>query len=405
MKNPLDNASPIRLTYKEGKWTLEFESLEQVSNVVFKPVTYTVEGPDQILSALERMKSPEQLVVSAHDLIRQVTSEPDTELNLEPRDDTWGPSTSDQFAFAKKGTEEARKTRKLEAKKEALRQSLSRMRRSHFKAERIEVLERRIEDLEAKIDRMLQGQGLPAGEAQPSQDQASDEPAKIPVASVEEQQPQEDQNPDAAASEEATGQPEQNAEALAEPDQEAAGEPAEADQESEEAEQPADEAQPDPDKPQIPYMPDRLEVQSMLRMLVGNEINLTGVPKANATQFTSDTERHYASTLLDDNDEVIGAMITDLKATIYLGGGLLMMPDDILREQIKEGKPEEDVLESMSEVFNTLSSLINDIPNNPHIKVTPAKLLDASEYSWMESPLNRFDAQEEHGGIFTMLSK
>jgi hypothetical protein len=173
---------------------------------------------------------------------------------------------------------------------------------------------------------------------------------------------------------------------------------------------PTPEPEPEPESeapkgPLIPELPEIPDIQGMFRMLVGNDVHLISSPSDRVTAFSRKTKSFYIAKLIDDDDGVVGGMIVDLVALVRLGGGLLMMPEEVLKEQIEAKQPEGDVIESMSEVFNTASSLINEIEGNPHIRVAPVEVLHFSEFPWLENPKLRVDMEDEHGGKIILVSR
>ena len=67
---------------------------------------------------------------------------------------------------------------------------------------------------------------------------------------------------------------------------------------------------------------------------------------------------------------VEGAIFIDLSAALYLGGGLIMMPEAALCDMLSQGEVSEAVLDGLSEIFNNLRGLMNRINMNPHVSPT-----------------------------------
>lgn len=425
MKNPLDNSRPLRLHLKDGKWTLDFESLEQVSAVVFRPVVYSVEGPEPILGALERMQADDQLIAEAQGLFQQFAGEAEGELNLEPQHETWIQSATEAYGLTRHGEPPMSMGERLARRRQALKRGIEQIRSGDGSSARIEVLERRIAELEAKLkDLALNAsvgpkinfggakgpvknvamtqevrpeaveEGGLAPEVASGNPEAEDAiPAPIPL------QPKDDEPSDdglevAQSADDSASSPGEEEDGSREESADDAGEPAPA---AEEAEEPAG--------PMIPEMPDVSDFQGMFRMLVGTDVNLTTTSSDRVVAFTKKTKHIFMAQLIDDDDNVIGGMIADLQALVRLGGGLLMMPDEVINEQLEAMEPEEDVIEAMSEVFNTASSLINEIEGNPHVRVTPVEPLKFSENDWLESPPLRIDMEHEDGGQVIIASR
>ncbi|MFK7985290.1 MAG: hypothetical protein AB8I08_04595 [Sandaracinaceae bacterium] len=111
----------------------------------------------------------------------------------------------------------------------------------------------------------------------------------------------------------------------------------------------------------------------------------------------------YGCMLLDDDDQIVGAFVADLKATVMLGGTLMMIPDNVLEECLEAGEPTEDMLEAMSEVLNVSSRAFNDVPGNPHVRTEVLALLDLEAHPWLPNPVARTDHAEPNGGTLSMV--
>ena len=69
----------------------------------------------------------------------------------------------------------------------------------------------------------------------------------------------------------------------------------------------------------------------------------------------------YITYLKGPNGNVEGAVVTDLLASLYLGGGLLILPADALAAMARRGEASEAVLDGLSEIVNDLRGLLNKI--------------------------------------------
>lgn len=111
----------------------------------------------------------------------------------------------------------------------------------------------------------------------------------------------------------------------------------------------------------------------------------------------------YGCMLLDDDDRIVGAFVADLRATVMLGGTLMMIPEGVLAESLEAGEPTEDMLEAMSEVLNVSSRAFNDVPGNPHVRTKVIAPIDLDAYPWLPNPVARTDHAEPNGGVITMV--
>lgn len=110
----------------------------------------------------------------------------------------------------------------------------------------------------------------------------------------------------------------------------------------------------------------------------------------------------FRCTVLDDKETVIGLMIADVEATIRLSSILLMLTDSERDSQLKSGDATDDSIETMSEIFNTMSATINNMKVNPHVRVTPLAPMPPGEFQWPDTCKRRVDIDVEVGGIIVV---
>ncbi|HEY0469910.1 MAG TPA: hypothetical protein VGC79_37245, partial [Polyangiaceae bacterium] len=94
----------------------------------------------------------------------------------------------------------------------------------------------------------------------------------------------------------------------------------------------------------------------------------------------------WLSRLVDDEDNEVGAIVTDLAATIGLGGALMMFPAEQLEAQRKEQAPSEDVISAMDEVANNLSATINQQSEGLHVRVRSLEPFSLDVLDWSAHP-------------------
>jgi hypothetical protein len=103
----------------------------------------------------------------------------------------------------------------------------------------------------------------------------------------------------------------------------------------------------------------------------------------------------YITYLKGPDGNVEGAVVTDLAASLYLGGMLLVVPESELALMARQGEASEAVLDGLSEIVNDLRGLLNQIAMNPH--VTPTEPVPYSvpgpgdDAGWVLTPSRRVD--------------
>jgi len=348
----LSTAKPVRLTRNEDGWALDVEQLVRVESSLFRPTVTTVWGREVILFHLNSNQSTARLAANALNLIEELEARGTREISFRPVNDSWVPSDLvDAAVNAKQAKENSREIRRLEQEVNTLTTRL-----------------RQMEDLMRTMKRDMESgnfvSAAPAGDvpAEPAAPRRDPdvEPASLPIPEAEKQA-----EPELSADEEAALAAELG--------------------------------------PHITPPPVK-EIASNVRMLLGDTVSCKKGKRSDAMSFPGDEDGAYMCTLIDDEDEVIGVMVADLTCTVRFGGALMMVPDGELDQQLAKMNPSEEVIEAMSEVFNTLSGAINLVDGNPHIRTTPLEPFALRKVPFAENPFKRADFEDSFGGRFAILS-
>jgi hypothetical protein len=143
-------------------------------------------------------------------------------------------------------------------------------------------------------------------------------------------------------------------------------------------------------------LPEPKAVLDLLTMFLGDRPPLRpgGGPDLRQPSFGT-----YVTWLKTADGGIEGAILTDLSASLYLGGGLIMMPEPALRDMQREGAVSEAVLDGLSEIFNNVRGQLNRLNMNPHVTPTdpvsyepPA---DGTPESWIYDACKRIDLRGE----------
>lgn len=113
----------------------------------------------------------------------------------------------------------------------------------------------------------------------------------------------------------------------------------------------------------------------------------------------------YAAGLFDDAGVLAGVILMDLKATVYLGGSLMMVPSSQLEKQYRLSQPEDDSVAASSEVCNALSGVINGVQDQHHIRAGALELFDLRTMPWLADPADRRDLEDSLGGRTAVISR
>jgi hypothetical protein len=364
----IEIAKPKQIVWRDERWVLEVECLVPVSERILRPSMHAIEGREAIQMFLEASPEGRHLSAAASHLMDGPSPPTNQSRAFAPDGDRWSAALSPLASELVRGALPAAAV--APAPVAALDdEKLSRL------IGAFESIAVRMQRLEDKISRGIANLSSlqPPGAAGPIQVPAyggGNLPAPPP--------------PAPAAAPPPLAPPQASAEAV-----------------RSSVPTPAPEALAPEPKLKMPTVKD---FRASLRQLVGDDVTIEAVKKP-TFDLEDQADRCYGCEVLDDKGEVVGAMLADLLATVWIGGGLMMLPHGALAEQVRKVRPSDDAIEAMSEVLNTLCALFNYVPGNPHVRTRPAARLDPTEHPWMLSPLARADYKEGKGGFIVLLSK
>lgn len=334
----LTASTPTRLLCRRGNWSLEIEQLVAVERDVYQPRTQRLEGTGVVLQHLRTANTA--LAHAASTLIRSTHA--GEECAFEALDSEWVPCDTKRAAESIRPSAQcATNATVLE-----LRAELCLMRATHA------ALRDRLARLESELasaNRMRElGRPRSLAPVSPAP------PAALPLARP--------------------GANESVASAPPPPPVPAA--PARSERAISERAIPAP-----PSKQGSPLkLPSAAAIAVCLKTLVGKKIGVREVrPKSHPVDGK---QLHWFSTLIDDEGKDVGALVTDLFATIGLGGALMMIPPAELDAQRAQQKPSEDVMSAMTEVMNNLSATINQVPEALHVRVQALQAMADGNLDW-----------------------
>lgn len=160
---------------------------------------------------------------------------------------------------------------------------------------------------------------------------------------------------------------------------------------------------PEPPAPkrQLLELPSVPELAKCISLLVGSDMSVKeGEPLA-VNRTIRDC---YAAAVLDDNDQTVGLILMDLRATVYLGGTLMMLPKSELEQQLKAVTPGEDSIAASAEICNALSGAINGAQDQ-HVRVGRLEKFEFKTWSWVTEPADRRDLEDSFGGRTVVFSR
>ena len=138
--------------------------------------------------------------------------------------------------------------------------------------------------------------------------------------------------------------------------------------------------------------PKAQEILDLMELLIGEK---PVFQKGESWDLANPDQDCFITFLQGKDKRVEGAIITDLPATLYMGGKLILLPENTLQDLSARGQADQQVVEAVNEVVNNLRTLFNNIDKNPHVapsKTFAYQVPSADDYvRWILDPSNRID--------------
>jgi hypothetical protein len=149
-------------------------------------------------------------------------------------------------------------------------------------------------------------------------------------------------------------------------------------------------------------LPPVSELAKCVVLLIGGDVSVKeGDPPFSVNRTTKDC---YAASVLDDNDQTVGVIVMDLKAAVFLGGTLMMLPRSEIEQQLKSLSPGEDSIAASAEICNALSGSING-SQDQHVRAGRLEKFEFKTWSWVTTAADRRDLEDSFGGRTVLFSR
>lgn len=148
-------------------------------------------------------------------------------------------------------------------------------------------------------------------------------------------------------------------------------------------------------------LPEAAELARCVTSLMGGDVTLSEAALFAVNRTTKDC---YCAGLLDATDRAVGLILLDLKAAVYLGGTLMMLPPSELEQQLQAQSPGEDSLAASAEICSAVSGAINQLRRQP-LRLAGLEKFEFRSWGWVTEPALRRDLQDSFGGRLTVLAR
>lgn len=358
----LGGGTPKRLVQRQGRWVLEVVRQVAIDRSVYRPHTQQLEGPDVILRYLKRSPQFKGLAAGAVQLLSEPSSGPGC---FDAVNGEWVPSV-----LAPSYIEQLKLQRKRAAQRTIRMQLL---------------------DLQAECLRLRHAHAAVLDRVSQLEEQLGRSPSEVLTRRSKSSAPAATRTRSASADSDIEAEPESEtgiSDAAEQPGPAPADPPTSPEPAAESAQATA------PRTALQISLPPVSDYVRCIEQLIGGDVSAKEVDD----QINFAINELYISTLVDDEGHEAGAILMDIRATVFLGGTLLMVPEDELSEQVANNKPSEDSVAASSEVCSALSGSLNNVDGNPHLRSNFMIALDIAKHAWLESPKSLTYLADSFGG-------
>ncbi len=110
-------------------------------------------------------------------------------------------------------------------------------------------------------------------------------------------------------------------------------------------------------------------------------------------------EGTHVTYLCNVEGDKLGAVVTDINATVYLGGKLVMISETGLAGKARRMEVDETLADAVMEVVNMARTVFNQLVGNEHLRPAPTRVLERPRADgrevWLLDPSARLDLTGE----------
>lgn len=161
-----------------------------------------------------------------------------------------------------------------------------------------------------------------------------------------------------------------------------------------------------------PSAPDRKSISlpaanaltDLIRGLAGPDANLQPSDRTDYAGLSAAGTPVFYAVIQDNAGEEAGCMLFDLEAALRMAGALLMESEEMIESLLEEKMMSEEMLDAASEVCNTLTSALNKVSGNPHLRSGKMQPFNEARAAQLATAAKRDDYRYNHGGRFSLVA-
>lgn|GEM_PF-5089427 len=151
-------------------------------------------------------------------------------------------------------------------------------------------------------------------------------------------------------------------------------------------------------------LPAATALTDLIRGLAGPEANLQTSDRTDYPGLSAAGTPIFYAAVQDNAGEEAGCMLFDLEAALRMAGALLMESDEMIESLLEEKMMSEEMLDAASEVCNTLTSALNKVSGNPHLRSGKMQPFNEARAAQVATAAKRDDYRYNHGGRFSLVA-
>jgi hypothetical protein len=151
-------------------------------------------------------------------------------------------------------------------------------------------------------------------------------------------------------------------------------------------------------------LPSATALTDLIRGLAGPDTNLTACDRTDWASLAAGGTPVYFAVIQDNSGDEAGMMIFDLESALRLAGALLMESEEVIESLLEEKMMSDEMLDAASEVCNTLTSALNKVSGNAHVRSGKMQPFTDARAAQLATAAKRDDYRYNQGGRLSLVA-
>jgi hypothetical protein len=151
-------------------------------------------------------------------------------------------------------------------------------------------------------------------------------------------------------------------------------------------------------------LPAATALTDLIRGLAGPDANLTPCDRTDWAALVAGGAPVFFAVVQNNAGDEAGSMLFDLEAALRLAGALLMESEEMIESLLEEKIMSDEMNDAASEVCNTLTSALNKVGGNPHLRSGKLQPFTEARAAQLATAAKRDDYRYNQGGRFSLVA-